>query len=58
MPCACTVDGERAHRRCLLPGFCGKLSATVLAANTCISWWSLPQNGSDDKIDGSLLLEH
>jgi hypothetical protein len=32
-----------------LPGFCGKLSATVLAANTCISWWSL---GSDDKIDG------
>jgi hypothetical protein len=52
------VDGERAHRRCLLPGFCGKLSATVLAANTCISWWSLRQNGSDDKIDGLLLLEH
>jgi maleate isomerase len=32
----------------------------VLAINTCIYWWSLRQNGIDDKIDGfgSLLLEH
>jgi len=28
--------------------------------NTCIYWWSLRQNGIDDKIEGfgSLLLEH
>ncbi len=36
------------------------LEKPVLAINTCIYWWSLRQNGIDDKIDGfgSLLLEH
>jgi maleate isomerase len=36
------------------------LDKPVLAINTCIYWWSLRQNGIDDKIDGfgSLLLEH
>jgi maleate isomerase len=33
---------------------------TVLAINTCVYWWSLRQNGIDDRIAGfgSLLLEH
>jgi maleate isomerase len=36
------------------------LDKPVLAINTCIYWWSLRQNGIDDRIDGfgSLLLEH
>jgi maleate isomerase len=36
------------------------LDKPVLAINTCIYWWSLRQNGIDDKIDGfgSLLLQH
>src|SRR6201997_3685899 len=36
------------------------LDKPVLAINTCIYWWSLRQNGIDDKIEGfgSLLLEH
>jgi maleate isomerase len=36
------------------------LDKPVLAINTCIYWWSLRQNGIDDKIDGfgSLLLKH
>ena len=36
------------------------LGKPVLAINTCIYWWSLRQNGIDDKIEGfgSLLLEH
>jgi maleate isomerase len=36
------------------------LDKPVLAINTCIYWWSLRQNGINDKIDGfgSLLLEH
>jgi maleate isomerase len=36
------------------------LDKPVLAINTCIYWWSLRQNGIDDKVDGfgSLLLEH
>src|SRR5215468_293586 len=36
------------------------LDKPVLAINTCICWWSLRENGIDDKIDGfgSLLLEH
>ena len=37
-----------------------RLDKPVLAINTCIYWWSLRQNGIDDKIEGfgSLLLEH
>jgi maleate isomerase len=36
------------------------LDKPVLAINTCIYWWSLRQNGIDDKVEGfgSLLLEH
>jgi maleate isomerase len=36
------------------------LDKPVLAINTCIYWWSLRQNGIDDKIEGfgSLLLDH
>jgi maleate isomerase len=36
------------------------LDKPVLAINTCIYWWSLRQNGIDDKIDGfgSLLLDY
>jgi maleate isomerase len=36
------------------------LDKPVLAINTCIYWWSLRENGIDDKIEGfgSLLLEH
>src|SRR5215468_4638312 len=36
------------------------LDKPVLAINTCIYWWSLRENGIDDKIGGfgSLLLEH
>jgi maleate isomerase len=36
------------------------LDKPVLAINTCIYWWSLRQNGIDDRIEGfgSLLLEH
>ena len=36
------------------------LDKPVLAINTCIDWWSLRQNGIDDKVEGfgSLLLEH
>jgi maleate isomerase len=50
--------GRRTRRRCHHPG--GWLDKPVLAINTCIYWWSLRQNGIDDRIDGfgSLLLEH
>ena len=36
------------------------LDKPVLAINTCIYWWSLRQNGIDDRIEGfgSLLLQH
>jgi maleate isomerase len=36
------------------------LDKPVLAINTCIYWWSLRQNGINDKIEGfgSLLLKH
>ena len=36
------------------------LDKPVLAINTCIYWWSLRQNGIDDKVEGfgSLLLDH
>ena len=36
------------------------LDKPVLAINTCIYWWSLRENGIDDRIEGfgSLLLEH
>jgi len=36
------------------------LDKPVLAINTCIYWWSLRQNGINDKVEGfgSLLLEH
>ena len=36
------------------------LDKPVLAINTCIYWWSLRQNGINDKIEGfgSLLQDH
>lgn len=36
------------------------LDKPVLAINTCIYWWSLRQNGINDKVEGfgSLLLDH